>query len=91
MGARMLDRFLQQKLDDPEKRRLVRRLRVSDTPTGPAVRFNGKSLHNFASNDYLGLAEHPEVSEAAVRATRDYAAGAGASRLVTGTQRPHPG
>jgi 8-amino-7-oxononanoate synthase len=89
MGIRMLDRFLQQKLDDLEKRSLRRRLRVSDAPTGPLVEFNGKKLHNFASNDYLGLAEHPEVVDAAVRTTREYGAGAGASRLVTGTQRPH--
>ena len=85
----MFEDFLQQKLDDLEMRSLRRRLRVSEAPTGPAVRFNGKSLHNFASNDYLGLAAHPEVIEAAVRATRDFGAGAGASRLVTGTQRPH--
>jgi len=85
----MFENFLQQKLNDMETRSLRRRLRVSDAPTGPVVQFNGKSLHNFASNDYLGLAAHPEVIEAAVRATRDYGAGAGASRLVTGTQQPH--
>ncbi len=85
----MFEDFLQQKLDDLEKRSLRRRLRISDAPTGPTVRFNGTSLHNLASNDYLGLAGHPEVIEAAVRATRDFGAGAGASRLVTGTQRPH--
>ena len=85
----MFEDFLQQKLDDLEKLSLRRRLRVSVAPTGPTVRFNGTSLHNFASNDYLGLAGHPEVIEAAVRATRDFGTGAGASRLVTGTQRPH--
>ena len=85
----MFEDFLQQKLDDLDERSLRRRLRVSDAPTGPVVEFNGRKLHNFASNDYLGLAEHPEVVEAAVKATRDYGAGAGASRLVTGTQRPH--
>lgn len=85
----MFDDFLQQRLNDLETRRLRRRLRVSDAPTGPIVEFAGKKLHNFASNDYLGLAGHPDVIEAAVRATRDCGAGAGASRLVTGTQRPH--
>ena len=85
----MFEDFLQQKLDDLDERSLRRRLRVSGAPTGPVVEFNGRKLHNFASNDYLGLAEHPEVIEAAVRATRDYGAGAGASRLMTGTQRPH--
>lgn len=85
----MFDDYLQQKLDELETRSLRRRLRVSEAPTGPVVAFGGKSLHNFASNDYLGLAGHTEVIEAAVRATRDYGAGAGASRLVTGMQRPH--
>ena len=85
----MFEEFLQQKLDDLEKRSLRRRLRVSDAPTGPVVDFDGKKRHNLASNDYLGLAEHPEVIEAAIRATREYGASSGASRLVTGTQRPH--
>ena len=85
----MFEDFLQQKLSDLDDRSMRRRLRVSDAPTGPVVEFEGKKLHNFASNDYLGLAEHPEVVDAAVRATREYGAGSGASRLVTGTQRPH--
>jgi len=85
----MFEDFLQQKLNDLDKRSLRRRLRTSEAPTEPIVQFNGKTLHNFASNDYLGLAGHPDVVEAAVRATRDFAAGAGASRLVTGTQQPH--
>jgi len=85
----MLEEFLQQSLDDLENRNLRRALRVSDAPTGASVKLAGKTLHNFASNDYLGLASHRDVVEAAVRATRDYGAGAGASRLITGTQRPH--
>ena len=64
----MFEDFLQQKPDDLDKRSLRRRLCVSDAPTGPVVEYNGRKLHNFASNDYLGFAEHPEVVEAAVRA-----------------------
>ena len=85
----MFEDFLQQSLADLDRRNLRRRLRVSDEPTGPTVSFGSRSLHNFASNDYLGLASHREVIEAAVRATRDFGAGGGASRLVAGTQRPH--
>jgi 8-amino-7-oxononanoate synthase len=85
----MLEDDLQKSLADLDARHLRRRLRVSDAPTGATVVIAGKTLHNFASNDYLGLASHNEVIEAAVRATRDYGAGAGASRLITGTQRPH--
>ncbi len=85
----MLEPFLQSALADLERRHLRRRIRVSDAPTGPLVRMGGKTLHNFASNDYLGLAADPRVAESAVQALRDFGAGAGASRLVTGTQRPH--
>lgn len=81
--------FLQGILADLDRRNLRRRMRVSDSPTGPAVRFGRRTLHNFASNDYLGLASHRDVIEAAVRAAREYGAGAGASRLVAGSQRPH--
>lgn len=44
---------------------------------------------DLAGNDYLGLSRHPHVVEGAVAATREYGAGAGASRLVTGTLRLH--
>ena len=85
----MFEDDLQKSLADLDERHLRRRLRVSALPTGPLVRFNGRTLHNFASNDYLGLAAHPQVVAAALEATREFGAGAGASRLVTGTQTPH--
>jgi 8-amino-7-oxononanoate synthase len=85
----MFEDFLQKSLADLDARHLRRRLRVSDMATGPLVRFADKTLHNFASNDYLGLAAHPEVIAAALEATREFGAGAGASRRVTGTQTPH--
>ena len=85
----MFEDHLQKSLADLDGRHLRRRLRVSDTATGPLIRFADKTLHNFASNDYLGLAAHPQVIAAALEATRQFGAGAGASRLVTGTQTPH--
>jgi 8-amino-7-oxononanoate synthase len=88
-SPRMFEEFLQQSLDDLESRSLRRRLRVCGGTTGTTVTIAGQTLHNFASNDYLGLASHHDVVEAAIRATRDYGAGAGASRLITGTQSPH--
>ena len=51
---------------------------------GPRIEAAGRRLVNFASNDYLGLASHPEVVEAAVRALCERGLGAGASRLVSG-------
>jgi len=85
----MFEDFLQESLADLEARHLRRHLRVSGLATGPLVRFADKTLHNFASNDYLGLAAHPNVVAAALEATREFGAGTGASRLVTGTQTPH--
>jgi 8-amino-7-oxononanoate synthase len=51
--------------------------------------FQGRPLLNLASNNYLGLAGAPELTQASVAATREYGAGSGASRLVTGTCRVH--
>jgi 8-amino-7-oxononanoate synthase len=85
----MFEEFLQQSLADLDRRNQRRHLRVADGPTGTTARFGSRLLHNFASNDYLGLASHPDVIATAVRATRDFGAGPGASRLVAGTQRPH--
>lgn len=85
----MLEENLRKKLDELERGSLRRRLRVNGNATGPAIRIGGSSLHNFASNDYLGLSAHHDVMEAAVRAIRDCGAGSGASRLLTGTQQPH--
>ena len=85
----MFEDHLQKSLADLDARHLRRSLRVSGLPTGPLVRFADRALHNFASNDYLGLAAHPDVIAAALEATRQFGAGAGASRLVTGTQTPH--
>ncbi len=59
---------------------LTRRL-VARHPADPVV--------DLAGNDYLGLARHPRVVEGAVAAAREYGAGAGASRLVTGTLPVH--
>jgi len=50
---------------------------------------NGRELLNFSSNDYLGLANHPALREAALRAVTQYGAGCGASRLICGSLAPH--
>src|SRR4051794_35518602 len=55
---------------------------------GRVVR-DGQSLLNFASNDYLGLADDPRLAEAASRAATASGAGAGASPLVSGWRGPH--
>jgi 8-amino-7-oxononanoate synthase len=68
---------------------LLRALQPLDSPAGPQVTRAGRSLWNFASNDYLGLARHPEIEAALIEGVRRFGAGATASRLVCGTQPPH--
>lgn len=66
-----------------------RRLRILDSPPGRTGVVEGREVVLFGSNDYLGLANHPTVRQAAVEAIEQYGWGAGASRLVSGTVRPH--
>lgn len=68
---------------------LLRRQRPLDSPSGVRVTREGRTLWNFASNDYLGLARHPEITAALVEGVGRYGAGAAASRLVCGTLPPH--
>ena len=67
----------------------IRRRRVLDSPQGPIVVEGGARLVNFSSNDYLGLANHPRLREAACDAIATHGVGSGASPLVTGHLRPH--
>jgi 8-amino-7-oxononanoate synthase len=76
-------------LDDLASEHLTRRLRPLESPTGPTVRIAGREVLLLASNDYLGLACHPEVVDAAVQATKTYGAGSGAARLISGSLPPH--
>jgi len=68
---------------------LDRHLREISSPQGVIVDLNGKRLINFSSNDYLGLANDPHLREAATKAIAEFGVGAGASRLISGTQSPH--
>jgi 8-amino-7-oxononanoate synthase len=80
-----LDAFARHKLDALAARNLTRRVRT--TARGPgarAVRGDARMIA-FCDNDYLGLSQHPDVIAAAAAATRKHGAGAGASRLVTGS------
>lgn len=80
---------LEQRLNSIRESGLWRELRQLDSPQGRRVQISGRSLLNFSSNDYLGLAQHPALIAAAQRATQDFGAGSGASRLICGSLAPH--
>ncbi len=85
---RLLD-TLQHKLDALSARHQRRRCPVLDTPQGPRVRIDGRDYLAFASNDYLGLANHPALIAAAGDAAVRWGVGGGASHLVAGHFRAH--
>lgn len=82
------DEDLAGRLEELRKQNLLRELRRVDSPPGPRLQIGGKSLLNFSSNDYLGLANHPALKEAAAQAIATFGAGSGASRLVCGSLAP---
>ena len=79
---------LAERLAALREQNLFRELRRVDSAQSPRIQIAGKSFFNFSSNDYLGLANHPAMKEAADRATEAFGAGSGASRLISGSLAP---
>ncbi|MDR2872176.1 MAG: aminotransferase class I/II-fold pyridoxal phosphate-dependent enzyme, partial [Xanthomonadaceae bacterium] len=71
------------------ERHLYRRRLTLESPQGPVVRLQGQEFLAFCSNDYLGLAAHPEVVAALREGAERWGAGSGASHLVVGHSEPH--
>lgn len=67
----------------------LRTRRIIDGPQDAAMLVDGKRVMSYASNDYLGLANHPKVVEAAMRALKRYGLGAGSSHMISGHMRAH--
>jgi 8-amino-7-oxononanoate synthase len=80
---------IEERLAEIKNRGLYRRLRSVSGPQGPRVLLDGKPVLLLCSNNYLGLADHPRVREAAAEAAMRYGAGSGASRLVSGNMTIH--
>jgi 8-amino-7-oxononanoate synthase len=80
---------IEKRLAELERLGLSRRLRLVSGPQGPTVLLDGKPVLLLCSNNYLGLADHPKVRQAAADAAMRWGVGAGASRLVSGTMTIH--
>jgi 8-amino-7-oxononanoate synthase len=80
---------IERRLAEIEERGLYRSMRVVSGPQGPHVLLDGKPVLLLCSNNYLGLANHPRLREAAAEAALALGTSAGASRLISGTMSIH--
>ena len=76
-------------LDDLEQRSLKRTLKVCDSASAPIMTIDGQAMLTFCSNDYLGLANHPELAKAIAEGLQRFGSGSGASHMISGHHRPH--
>ncbi|HOK45202.1 MAG TPA: glycine C-acetyltransferase [Bryobacteraceae bacterium] len=81
--------FLSEQIESWKKAGTYQTLRQLQTACQPVCRVDGKEVINLASNNYLGLAGHPKLIEAAVEAARKYGAGSAAVRTIAGTMSIH--
>jgi glycine C-acetyltransferase len=84
-----LERYLDEQLDDLKQQGLLRSFRILQGPQGARARINGQDAINLSSNNYLGLASHPQLKQAAISATEELGVGSGAVRTIIGTMEIH--
>lgn len=80
---------LQRELDERAAQGLLRQRRTLQTPQSPHIIVDGKPYLAFSSNDYLGLANHPQLIQALQQGAATWGVGAGAAHLVNGHFTPH--
>ena len=78
----------QRELEKIKQQDTWRSLREISSPQGNSIVCAGRAYHNFASNNYLGLANDPRLEEAFIRGVQDYGVGSGAARLINGSLKP---
>src|SRR5581483_4115192 len=81
--------YLKDQLHELDEQGLAIHPRTLEGPTGARARFDGREVINLASNNYLGLANHPRMNRAAARAAEELGAGSGAVRTIAGTMTLH--
>jgi glycine C-acetyltransferase len=89
VSARPQLQHLTAALDELKQKGTYFKLRILEDEQAPVCTYDGKRVINLASNNYLGLCDHPRLREAATRAIADYGVGSGAVRTIAGTMRIH--
>jgi glycine C-acetyltransferase len=89
MSSKTLEAYLDRQLNALKEQGVYRQLPIVSGAQGPGAIVNGKEVINLASNNYLGLATHPKLKEAAIKAVEKYGAGSGAVRTIVGTLDIH--
>lgn len=80
---------LSTELENRKAQHLYRFRRISEGPQQPEMVIDGKCVISFCSNDYLGLANHPDVKTAFINGIQQYGVGSGAAHLINGHSRAH--
>ena len=81
--------FLGDELETLKQQNLYRRLRILNDEQQAKTRFDGRSVVNLSSNNYLGLTTHPRLRAKAIEAIEKYGAGSGSVRTIAGTMAIH--
>ena len=81
--------WIDDELQSLKKTGLYNTIRTLDSPQGAWLVVDGKKVLNFCSNNYLGLANHPRIVQAATQAMQNYGVGPGAVRSIAGTMSLH--
>ncbi len=81
--------YLKDELAELERQGLLQHTRILDGPTGARARFDGREVINLASNNYLGLSNHPRMNAVASKAALELGAGTGAVRPIAGSMTLH--
>jgi glycine C-acetyltransferase len=84
-----LEHYLDEQLDGLKQQGLLRSFRILQGPQGARARIDGQDVINLSSNNYLGLANHPQLKQAAISAIEELGVGSGAVRTIIGTMEIH--
>jgi len=81
--------WIKKQVEDLKEQNLYNNILTIESPIGPEIQIDGKKLLNFCSNNYLGLANNPEMKKAAIEAIEKYGIGPAAVRTIAGTMSLH--